>query len=360
MPGYADERTEPPTPRRRQESRRRGQVARSQDLTAAVPLLAGFVALAFTGHALFASLVAAIRRACDGANNETNALWPVEGAIWLEVGKPMGVFLAVVMGALVVTLLSQVGFLFTFEPLRPSLNKINPINGLQRLFSTRAMMIGVIGVGKMLVVGALAYTLLWGYADEILHALILGFPDVFLHSSSVVFRFSVALAAALVILALIDFSWQRYRHFRDLHMTKEEVKDELRSMEGDPRIKRRRREAQMQLYMQRLRREVPKADVVVTNPTHYAVAIAYDSQSMPAPRVVAKGGDWMALRIRLLAQEYGIPVVERPPLARALYDSVDVGEYIPERLYRAIAEILAFVYELTGRDPLRKRGATAA
>jgi flagellar biosynthetic protein FlhB len=164
----------------------------------------------------------------------------------------------------------------------------------------------------------------------------------------------------LLVLALIDVWWQRYRFERDLRMTKEEVKDELRSMEGDPLVKRRQRQIQLQLANQRLRKEVPKADVIVTNPTHYAVAIAYEMGKMPAPRVVAKGVDEMALRIREIATEFAIPMVERRALARALYDTVDVGKFIPEAFYHAIAEILAYVYELTGRTPLEhRRGAVS-
>jgi flagellar biosynthetic protein FlhB len=158
-----------------------------------------------------------------------------------------------------------------------------------------------------------------------------------------------------LVTALLDFAWQRYRHERDLMMTREEVRDELRNMEGDPAVKRRRRQLQMQLAMHRLRKDVPKSDVVVTNPTHFAVAIQYNADSMIAPRVVAKGADYAALRIRQIALRHGIPIVERKPLARALFDAVEVGQYIPERFYRAIAEILAYVYELTGRSPVAGR-----
>ena len=170
------------------------------------------------------------------------------------------------------------------------------------------------------------------------------------------FELCMQLSAALLVLALLDLAWQRYRHERDLRMTKEEVKDEMRSMEGDPAVKRRRRQLQLQLAMQRLQRDVPTADVVVTNPTHVAVAIGYDVETMAAPKVVAKGADHIAIRIRQIAAQHGIPIVERKPLARALFEAVDVGQYIPEKFYKAIAEILAYVYELTGRSPMAGRG----
>jgi len=248
--------------------------------------------------------------------------------------------------------LAQVGLLLTWYPLLPSLSKINPLSGLKRLFSIRSVMLAVTSFGKLLVVALVAYLTLSGSAAAIIHAFTFGFRDVFTLGSTLMFRLGMRLAVALLILAILDFAWQRYRHERDLRMTKEEVKDELRSMEGDPHIKRRRREVQLQLIIQRLRKDVPTADVVVTNPTHVAVAIRYDAEAMIAPKVVIKGADRIALRIRQIAAEFGVPIVERPPLARALYESVEVGEYVPERLYRAIAEILAYVYELTGRRPM--------
>ena len=356
MAGYADDKTEPPTPRRRQQARRQGQVARSQDLTAAVLLLAGFFALALLGPPLWHSLLA---MTTAGLTMESGLrlgdVMPFAGAVTTEASKRLAPFLLILFSAMLVTLLAQIGLLFTLHPLTPSLGKINPLSGLQRLFSVRSIMLAVSSFGKLLIVGLVAYLTLSGSAAAIIHAFMFGFRDVFTLGSTLMFRLGMRMAAALLILALLDFAWQRYRHERDLRMTKEEVKDELRSMEGDPQVKRRRREVQFQLAMQRLRRDVPTADVVVTNPAHVSVAIRYEPESMIAPKVVAKGAEQIAIRIRQIAAEFGIPVVERPPLARALYESVEVGEYVPERLYRAIAEILAYVYELTGRSPLAGR-----
>jgi len=237
----------------------------------------------------------------------------------------------------------------------PSLAKINPLNGFARLFSIRSVMAAITSFAKLILVGVVAYFTIAHGAASILHSFTFGFHDVVRLGCALTFELGMKLSVALLILALLDFAWQRFRHERDLRMTKEEVKDELRSMEGDPSIKRRRRQLQLQMAMQRLRKDVPKADVVVTNPTHLAVAIAYDAETMIAPKVVAKGADEIALRIRQIAGEFGIPIVERKPLARALYDNVDVGQYIPEQFYRAIAEILAYIYELTGRSPAAAR-----
>lgn len=318
--------------------------------------LAGFLALSLLGPGLWYSLMAITRAALTGESVfQVEEVMPFAGAVALEGIKRVAPFLAIIFVALLFTLLAQVGLLFTGQPLVPSLSKINPLNGIKRLFSIRSVMLAVINFGKLLVVGLVAYLTLSGAAGAIIHAFTFSFQDVFRLGSTLMFRLTMRLGAVLLILALLDFAWQRYRHERDLRMTKEEVKDELRSMEGDPGIRRRRREVQLQLAVQRLRRDVPTADVVVTNPTHVAVAIRYEAETMIAPKVVAKGADEIALRIRQIAAEFRVPVVERPPLARALYESVGVGEYVPERLYRAIAEILAYVYELTHKSPIKGR-----
>jgi flagellar biosynthetic protein FlhB len=166
------------------------------------------------------------------------------------------------------------------------------------------------------------------------------------------------IATVLLVLAILDYLYQRFRIEKELKMTKEEVKEEMKRMEGDPKIKSRRRQIAQQAAMQRLKKDVPTADVVVTNPTHFAVALKYDPTGMAAPRVIAKGQDFLALKIREIAAEAGIPILERPPLARTLYRTVEVGQEIPEQLYAAVAEILAYVYELTGKS--RRRPAPAS
>ncbi len=360
MAADTEQKTEPPTPRRRREAREKGQVARSQDLTAAVLLLSGFSALALLGPGIWFGLLAMTRTALTGeSTGDLQDLLRFAGAAAVDTFKRLAPFLVILFITMLGALLAQIGLLFTLQPLIPSLSKINPLNGLKRLFSLRSVMLAVTNFGKLLVVGVVGYITLAGSAAAIIYALTFGFHEIFTLGSSLMFKLTMRLGAALLVLALLDFAWQKYQRERDLRMTKEEVKDELRSMEGDPQIKRRRREVQLQLATQRLRRDVPTADVVVTNPTHVAVAIRYDAEAMTAPKVVAKGADQIALRIRQIAATFGIPIVERKSLARALYEGVNVGEYVPERLYRAIAEILAYVYELTGRGPrraVRRRG----
>lgn len=350
MAGFPEEKTEPATPRRRQEARSKGQVARSQDLTAAVLLLSGFLALSLLGPGIWFGMLRITTAALHGDSTQQVAdLIPYASAMSIEILKELAPFLLILFFSMLLALLAQVGFLFTWHPLIPSLTRINPLSGVKRLFSIKSVMLAVANFGKLLIVGIVAYLTLSGAAAPIIYAFSLGYTDVFRLGSALMFELGVKLGAALMVLALLDLAWQRYRHERDQRMTKEEVKDEMRSMEGDPQIKRRRREVQLRLAMQRLRQDVPGADVVVTNPTHFAVAIRYDAEAMVAPKVVAKGADYLALRIRQLAREFGIPIVERPPLARALYEGVEVGQFVPERLYTAIAEILAYVYELSGK-----------
>lgn len=360
MATYADDRTEAPTPRRRQEARSKGQVARSHDLTSAILLLAALTGLYLVGPSLTQILTAMIATALSGdAPDSLYALRPLASAMGMELVRSLLPLMGGLFVVGLIVLYAQVGWLFTWQPVTPSLSKINPLSGLMRIFSARSAMMAAINLFKILFVGLVAWITLSGGAPAVLFSPGLEFQDIMVLSATLTFELGMKLAAALLVLALLDFLWQRFRHERDLRMTKEEVKDELRSMEGDPHIKRRRRQLQMQLALQRLRKDVPTADVIVTNPTHYAVAIKYDSTTMAAPKVVAKGSDYVALRIRQLAAELGIPTVERKPLARALYETVEVGQYIPEKFYRAVAEILAYIYELTGRSPVRESRAMA-
>ncbi|MCH8148973.1 MAG: flagellar biosynthesis protein FlhB [Planctomycetes bacterium] len=354
MAADSADKTEPATPRRREDARKEGQIARSQDLPAAVLLFATFATLYWIGPRLWRSFLLIVQTALsDESPASLDELWLYSGAVAWEIVGIMAPFLIILFVAVLASVYVQVGWLLTFKPLMPSLSKVNPLAGVKRLFSIRMIMRAVSNFGKLLVVAAIAWLTLRGSASAIMYAFTLDHYDVFRVGSSLMFKLGMRLSVALFILALLDVAWQRYRHSRDLRMTKEEVKDELRSMEGDPKLKQRRRQVQLQLAMQRLRNDVPTADVVVTNPTHYAVAIRYDNESMLAPKVVAKGADYLALRIRQIAAEFGIPLVERAPLAQALYANVEVGQSIPEKFYQAVAEILAYVYELSPRRPGR-------
>jgi flagellar biosynthetic protein FlhB len=208
----------------------------------------------------------------------------------------------------------------------------------------------VMSIGKLLIIGAMAAVVVLRDIPSILHLADLDANQILPAAGHLVFLLALKLAVLLLLLALLDYAFQRWQHERDMRMTKEEVKEEMKRMEGDPLVKQRRSRVARQLAMQRLSSAVPHADVVVTNPTHFAVALRYDGQTMQAPKVVAKGADYLAARIRQLAVINGVPMVERKELARALYRDVEVGQQIPPQFYSAVAEILAYVYRLSGRS----------
>jgi flagellar biosynthetic protein FlhB len=268
----------------------------------------------------------------------------------------------IMLGLLILALsanLLQVGFLFTTEPLTPTLNKLNPLNGFSRIFSTRTLVQLAMNCLKLALICFVAYSAVRDRWSAIFLALETSGGEQAILLSQIVYAVGLRLALVLLVLAVLDYGYQRIRHEKDLRMTKEEVKEEMRRMEGDPILKQRRRRMQFAAAMQRIRKNVPTADVVVTNPTELAVAIKYDQESMRAPTVVAKGANYLAQKIREIAIQHGVPIVEKKPLAQALFKTVEVGQEVPEQFYKAIAEILAYVYELSGRAQ-RMRAMPAA
>jgi len=229
------------------------------------------------------------------------------------------------------------------------------MTGLERLLKRRGIVALAMGILKMTLVGLMAYSAIHSRIDLIVHVEQLTFLQAFGLAGQMIFDIGMRVGVLLLVLAVFDYLWQRRQLEQSLKMSKQEVKEEMRRMEGDPKVKQRRRQIANQLAHKRLKKTVPTADVVVTNPTEFAVALKYDSATMAAPRVVAKGQGLMAARIRELAVEAGIPILERKPLARALYKMVEVGQEIPEEFYSTVAEILAYVYELTGK--VRRRVA---
>jgi flagellar biosynthesis protein FlhB len=255
----------------------------------------------------------------------------------------------IVLAAGVVGCLGQVGFLLTGKPLVPSMGKLNPLKGIQQMFSARSVVRLALSLLKLIVLGAVAAAVMYTELDQMLHITELSSGPAFALATALVFRLALVLAVLLLVLAAIDWWYQRFQHGKDLRMTKEQIKQEMKNMDGDPLLKQRRARVARQLAMARMSQAVPKADVVITNPTHYAVALKYDRATMQAPKVVAKGADFMALRIRQIAVANGVPLVERKPLARALYADLDVGQEVPPEHYAAVAEILAYVYRISGQ-----------
>jgi flagellar biosynthetic protein FlhB len=243
--------------------------------------------------------------------------------------------------------------MLTFKPLVPKFSKLSPAKGLSNLFGKRGLMRFLMSMGKVAVVSSVAGVVIYFDGPQMLSLIRLDAGQLLAAAGGLVWDLSIKIAIVLMLLALLDLVYQRWQHQQDLKMTKHEVKEEMKRMEGDPMTKQRRTKIARQMAMQRMGQAVPGADVVVTNPTHYAVALKYDD-TMAAPKVVAKGVDYMALRIRQLASANGVPIVERPPLARGMYRYVEVGQEIPAKFYSAVAEILAYVYQL---NQSRRRSA---
>ncbi|MFW6155208.1 MAG: flagellar biosynthesis protein FlhB [Planctomycetota bacterium] len=343
------ERTEAPTQRRRDESRRQGQVARSVDLSSAVILLGALGALHLLGPRIYGQMTALMERllgpgeAVGFAPGQAGDL--IRGCLW-GVAMVMAPLMLTVMVMAMLANVLQVGLMVTTEPLVPKFSKISPLAGLKRLLSVRSLIRLAMSLGKVGVIGIVAYLTITSRLGEILRSVDLGPRAVIAAAGQLVFLVVVRIAAILLVLAILDYLYQRWQHEQDLQMTRQEVKEDLKHMEGDPQIRARRQRIARQLAMQRMSTEVPRSTVVVTNPTHLSVALLYNDD-MNAPKVVAKGADPLAIRIRQLAAAGGVPIVERRPLAQALYKQCRVGDEIPVSLYQAVAEVLAYVYELS-------------
>jgi flagellar biosynthesis protein FlhB len=349
------EKTEAPTPRHREEAREEGNVARSTDLTAAVLLLGFMMMLNSYGGGLVAALRALMARLL-GPEAMPSGVQDVGRFIVQSITPVAWAMLPLAAGTIVLAIaanLAQVGFILNPKRLQPNFGLLNPMRGAARMFQGQGVMQLVMSILKLVLVAFVAWSAVQGRLGEIVASQRLEFIQIFGLGASIVYSIAIRVGLLLLFLSLIDYGYQKYHFEQQLKMTKQDVKEEMRRMDGDPRIKQQRRQIAMQMAQHRLKHEVPTADVIVTNPTHFAIALKYDEGTMHAPRVVAKGRDLMAKRIREIARECGIPIVERPPLARALYKMVDVGQEIPEQFYSTVAEILAYVYELTGK--LRRR-----
>jgi flagellar biosynthetic protein FlhB len=344
------EKTEAPTPRRRQEAREQGQVARSQDLTGAVLVIGVILLLNAFGQDLVKALRALLAETLSLRTPDASAAAPHSIQSLARVATALAPVLAGVVLLIVLANLLQVGFTLNLKRLQPNLGALNPLKGIGRLFGKgRSPVQALLAIAKLTALVLVAY---WAIRDRlamIVAAQELSYLQVFALGVDVVFSIAMRIGIALLVLAILDYVWQRWRMEQQLRMTKQEVKEEMRRMEGDPKIKQRRRQIAMQIAHQRLKKDVPTADVVVTNPTEFAVALKYDATAMHAPRVIAKGQGLMAQRIREIAIASGVPILERKPLARALFKLVEVGREIPEQFYSAVAEILAYVYELSGK-----------
>jgi flagellar biosynthetic protein FlhB len=354
------DKTEAPTPRKRQEAREQGNIARSPDLTAAVLLLGVMLLLKWYGPGVMEAMKSLMLEMLSGASLGdlgTGQLGKGLVRATVQAGKAVAPLFAGLMLIAVLVNILQVGLFFSTKRLQPNLAALNPMQGVGRLFKGGNGVVKLLmGLAKLALVTLVAYSAVHSHLGQIVTAQQLSFVQIFGLGGEVVYSIGMRIGVVLLILALADYLWQRFRIEKELKMTKQEVKEEMKRMEGDPHIKQRRRQIQVQVATQRMKQAVPTADVVVTNPTEFAIALKYDAATMHAPKVVAKGRGFMAARIREMAVAHGVPILERKPLARALYKLVDVGQEVPEQFYSAVAEILAYVYELSG-TLRRKRSA---
>ena len=349
---FADgEKTEEPTAKKRADAKKKGQVGKSQELSAAFVLLISFFILKVFWQNIYAEIYNYT------VYTYTNILRPIdtETVINIFLGIVM-IFLKTAFPVMVAVLLVglginfyQVGLNFNTEAIGLKLDKLNPINGFGRIFSKRSLVELVKSLFKIAIIGFFLYNYLKDEIPFMPQYIFLDLTTSLNKMADLIFGMAFQVIAVIIILGVLDYAYQKWQTTQDLKMTKQEVKDENKQSEGDPQIKGKIKQKQRQMAMMRMMQEVPKADVIVTNPTHYAVALMYQ-KGMSAPVIIAKGQDLVALRIKDIGREHGVIIVENKPLARALYAAAEVGDTVPPELYQAVAEVLAYVYRLKHRE----------
>lgn len=360
MPEQNGEKSQDATPHRRQQAREKGQVAFSQDLGSAALLVVSALLLMMLGEKVIHFALGMMQRHLSEVPTMVadQSVMLVELQIILKGLAPaiLPIFGLLLLSAVGTSLL-QVGFLWVPDKLAPDISRLNPLQGLQRIFSLQGAMRLSFGLFKVTIIGVVAGSVLWLSREEILRSGGYALP-VFAHFLvAISLKVLLWVGLALFVLALADYGFQRWKHEQDLKMTNQEVREEMKNLQGDPQIIARRKQVQRQMALNRMESSIPQADVVVTNPTELAIAIRYDPEEMAAPVVVAKGAGVIAQRIRRLALENNIPIVERKPLAQLLYKEVDVNHPVPDGAYGAVAEVLAYVYQLKGKKMPDMRGA---
>ncbi|MFH5183185.1 flagellar biosynthesis protein FlhB [Paenibacillus sp. TAB 01] len=349
---FSGEKTEPASPKKRQESRQKGQVAKSMELPAAFILFFTFLSFMIFGGYMKEHLMQLFRSVFYDYLLWDLTIENVTVLLKTLFVQSMLLMIPIFLVTMVVAVFSnylQIGFLFTGDPLMMKFSKLNPIEGAKKIFSMRTLVDFGKSVLKMSMIGYVVYSSLWGEKSHLLDLASLPLENVFLFTASVTLKLGIKIGLVLIVLAIFDYMFQKYEFEKSIRMSKQDIKDEYKKTEGDPLIKGKIREKQRRMALQRMMQEVPKADVIITNPTHFAVAIKYDAKNMQAPTVIAKGTDYMALKIKQIAKEHSIITMENKPLARALYAEVEIGDAIPAEMFQAVAEVLAYVYKMKGK-----------
>lgn len=356
--GPGGEKTEPATEKKKQDARDEGQVAKSKEIENAFSLLALFLLIKFYTETLGSRLIGFFSltyddipeyiKNYDGKVNETSIVTLIT-EVFYEVLISLAPVLIVGFMVSFVCDVAQVKWHPTLKPLKPKGSKINPIQGFKKILSKESLVELVKSILKIVLVCVVSYNYLRKNLDGLFLLYDMTLFSGIAYAGNLVVSLGIRICVVYLILALADYAYKRWKHNDDLKMTKQEVKDEYKQSEGDPQIKGKIRQKMQEASRRRMMQDLPKADVVITNPTHYAVAIKYDAEQYDAPIVLAKGADYLAQKIKEAARENDIEIVENKPLARMLYANVEIGELIPPELYQAVAEVLAFVYHLKGR-----------
>lgn len=348
---FSGEKTEKPTPKKRQKARSEGQVAISKEIATAITLILGFLSLKVLGEYMYKQIANVMNfnfTLIQDANKIVSEDYLLDLFIYMTLKCIIiaGPICIVTMLIGIVTNLLQVGWHPTSKPLKPKFDAFNPATGLKRLFSFKQIVDSVIAIIKILFLIIVIYNAVKGEVYQIKNIVYMDLFSAVIYISNLCIDIGLKVGYFFIIIAIMDFAYQRYSHTKKLRMSKQEIKDEYKQVEGDPIIKSKIRQKMRESSLKRMMQEVPGADVVITNPTHFAVAIKYDREKEGAPIVLAKGVDHLAQKIKDVARENKVEIVENKPLARALYSTVDVGKEIPPELYQAVAEVLAFVYKL--------------
>ena len=346
------QKTEDPTPKRLEEARKKGQVPLSREMNNWVMLLAGTILVIALGGPMMTNLTGTMMLLIENSyqfQSGSGGLGKILSALFWDVTGNLLVPVILLIVAALLGPFVQVGPLFAPESIKPSAKKISPISGFGRLFSLRSLFEFFKGLLKISIIGFVSFVLLYPFYDTIEHFIGLPIPNIMSEMKVMFFRLMAGILVVLFVLAVIDVVYQRMDHMKKMRMSRQEIKDEHKQTEGDPQMRARLRQLRMQKAQQRMIQNVPKADVIITNPTHFAIALQYDGETMDAPVCIAKGVDEVAFRIRDVAKENKIEIVENKPLARALYDTVEIDETIPMEHYKAVAEIISYVFRLKGK-----------
>ncbi|TMO63290.1 flagellar biosynthesis protein FlhB [Pseudoalteromonas aurantia] len=343
------EKTEEPTGKKIEESRKKGQVARSKELGTTFVLIFSAISLLMYGPAIGKGLYNIMGRALTLNRNETydtTKMFSIWGEMFSELIFPMSMFVFIIVIAAFIgnTLLG--GFNFSWQAAAPKASKMSPAKGIKRMLGPQAGIELIKALLKFVLVAGFAIFLINTFFYEILHLSVEQVPSSIVHALEILAWMFLALSCTLIIISAIDAPYQSYNHHKQLKMTLQEVKDEYKNSEGDPQIKARIRRTQREMSQRRMMQDVPDADVIVTNPTHYSVALKYDTEKAGAPIVIAKGVDELAMQIRKVAIGNEVPIVESPVLTRSLYHTTEVGHQIPDQLFTAVAQVLAYVFQL--------------